>query len=373
MTTLKMPELFGLETKIYNCSGIILFNNDFTKIILVKTHMNHYSFPKGNREKNENIYETAVRETEEETGLTPDKYVLSDYLIGEFKTSKSVSTLYFIGKLCQTVSNTKFTYDNNELADVSWISIDQAFAMDDTIFLESRRLVLKKALQEVKKTDFKFYSSSHISKLDKLKKHSELKLNDISKICSSILRHNIVKFGLDVDQEGYVLIDQLLKIKNLNGVTVDMLKKVVENNKKNRFTIITRNDNMYIRANQGHSTTVGLLLNDKKMMKQISLNDGIDKGYHGTSINNWKSIQNEGLNRMDRKHCHLSRITKDDKKDDKKNDKTHICGIRTNSEIILEIDIKQGLKDGIEFFLSDNDVILTVGPIPPSLIKVNKK
>jgi len=379
-------DFFGLGQKQYNCGGVILFNTDFTQTILVKSHFNHHSFPKGKREKGENLYKTATRETEEETGLTPNQYVLSDYMIGEYKnvTSKTPSVLYFIGQVAQEA--TTFTYDQAELKNVSWTTITDALDMPDDIFVEKRRLLLKKALEEVQKPDFKFYSSEMISKSNKLGKNyppKELtpedlyqkKLKGFSKTVSWVLRHGAIELGLDIDPEGYVLVDQLLGIEELTNLTKEILKEVVDTNNKQRFKMVTRdngdsdNGESYIRANQGHSMAVGRNLNDQKMMKKITLEDGIDKAYHGTSLSSWKFIENEGLRPMDRKHCHLSRIYKRDGQKDGQ----EISGIRGHSQVILEIDLKQCLQNGIEFFLSDNDVILTPGPIPASLISLKEK
>ena len=47
--------------------GIIVFDKD--KVLLVKHKGGHTSFPKGHREKGENLRETAIREVKEETGI----------------------------------------------------------------------------------------------------------------------------------------------------------------------------------------------------------------------------------------------------------------------------------------------------------------
>ena len=47
--------------------GIIVFDGD--KVLLIKHNGGHTSFPKGHVEKGENFEVTAIRETEEETGI----------------------------------------------------------------------------------------------------------------------------------------------------------------------------------------------------------------------------------------------------------------------------------------------------------------
>ena len=52
-----------------NKAGCVLINRENKKIGLVyRKKCNDYSFPKGHLEKDETLYECAIRETEEETG-----------------------------------------------------------------------------------------------------------------------------------------------------------------------------------------------------------------------------------------------------------------------------------------------------------------
>ena len=49
--------------------GAVIFNEDMTKVLLIKHNRGHISFPKGHQEKNETDKETALREVKEETGI----------------------------------------------------------------------------------------------------------------------------------------------------------------------------------------------------------------------------------------------------------------------------------------------------------------
>ena len=364
-----------LTQKLYNCGGIVVFNYNLNQVILVKSHAGHHSFPKGKREKRENLYQTAVRETEEETGLKEDQYVLSDFVLPEYKTpgSPNPSVLYFIGQVIKPVDT--FNYDQTELDWVGWTSVEEALKMEDNIFAEKRRIVLKKAFELVNNDDFKFYPSSQIGNSASLPQYKkELTLEDLrekrltgfSKTISWALRHKADQLGLDMDSEGYVLVDQLLGIEQLQNLNLEDLKTVVETNKKKRFSLLEKNSKLYIRANQGHSTNVGSKLDDSKMMKKLSPNDGIDKAYHGTTQANWILIEEEGLRSMNRKHVHLSLINQKDNGND-------IAGIRGHSQVILEIDLKKALERGLTFYLSENNVVLTTDPIPRDLISLVKR
>lgn len=80
-------------------------------------------------------------------------------------------------------------------------------------------------------------------------------------------------------------------------------------------------------------------------------------------------IKKEGLCRMDRNHIHFApggmctclaesylylRAAK------LKGDKV-ISGMRGSAEILIYIDLARAMHDGIEFFISNNEVILTPG------------
>uniref|UniRef100_A0A6C0E7Q8 Nudix hydrolase domain-containing protein n=1 Tax=viral metagenome TaxID=1070528 RepID=A0A6C0E7Q8_9ZZZZ len=361
-------EKMSLDQKVYNCAGVVLFNKDFTKIILVETEAGHYSFPKGKRDKNESIVKTAIRETEEETGIKSDQYLLSNFVLSEFKKpdSKTPSVLYFIGQLLENVET--FIFDKGELKNVKWFPVKDALEIDDSHFKNQRKEVLSAAISEINKNDFRLYSLAEIEDSLKPKKKpltdQELesrRLDGFSKLLSWILRHGIHEMGLTMNEEGYVSVDALLQLEKLSNLSLDDLIKVVDNNKKQRFKLIKGSDSkLFIRANQGHSANIGNQLNDDKMMKKISLCDNIFDGYHGTSLENWELIKSSGLKPCERKHCHLSKSYLKDKD-------TVISGIRDHSQVIIKVDIKRGLENGMTFYVSDNDVIL-VEFVPPELL-----
>ncbi|MGB7343114.1 MAG: NUDIX domain-containing protein [Pirellulaceae bacterium] len=52
-------------------AGIVLFTSEPNKQFLLMKHANRWDLPKGHCEPNETYLETALRETEEETGISP--------------------------------------------------------------------------------------------------------------------------------------------------------------------------------------------------------------------------------------------------------------------------------------------------------------
>ena len=155
-----------------------------------------------------------------------------------------------------------------------------------------------------------------------------------------LLRHQLDK--IKHDSLGYVLYDDILLF--LPNMTIDILKEIVETDIKNRFHLKNDKNHFYIRANQGHSTGN---LDDDIMMEIIK--EPIKGCYHGTYKDKVKSIMTTGLSRMNRKHIHIA------ESDDS------ISGKRKSADTKIYINMELAMEDGIEFYRSKNNVILTRG------------
>jgi 8-oxo-dGTP pyrophosphatase MutT (NUDIX family) len=130
-------------TSQWYCSGVILFNFDHTKVLLVESLKGSVGFTKGKRENNETLLETAYREVFEESGYEPTDYVHDMTVIGERKLAKYHSIYFFIGTLkTKELENKELKFNPKELKKVYWISVDTAL-----IKLSKRKLeILNTAL-----------------------------------------------------------------------------------------------------------------------------------------------------------------------------------------------------------------------------------
>lgn len=180
------------------------------------------------------------------------------------------------------------------------------------------------------------------------------KLVDLSRCLSWILRHGIIDLKLDMDAEGYVLLDDVMQVKDVKKFSVNDVISVVSSNGKERFKLITVDGNLYIRANQGHSKKVGELISDEKMLKKIE--KPLDICIHGTNEKAYEIIKTKGLSKMGRKHIHLATGLPS------ANVKS---GIRKSASVIIHINMKNAMQNGITFYMSDNGVVLTSDDIPP--------
>lgn len=128
------------------------------------------------------------------------------------------------------------------------------------------------------------------------------------------------------------------KRDSYQGLTFEELDEIVETNDKKRF--IFNEDKTRIRANQGHSIDINLALIPQKPPKFL---------YHGTAQSNIDSIFEKGIEKRNRQHVHLSQDIETATK----------VGMRHGKPVILTIDTEKMFDDGIEFYLSENNVWLT--------------
>ena len=185
------------------------------------------------------------------------------------------------------------------------------------------------------------------------------------KLCF-LLRHDIINSGLKCDSNGYVNVKELIDKKLIDFIDIDELQYIVENNDKKRFSLMEDNGEYYIKANQGHSLKVGELIMDDHALELIT--EPYNFCAHGTEEKYIESICENGLNRGLRKHIHcVSEIINKDvsyglglSSKNFSNDK-QISGFKKKSDRLIIIDMKKCMNDGMLFYKSSNNVILTEG------------
>ena len=177
----------------------------------------------------------------------------------------------------------------------------------------------------------------------------------LSKEISYALRHAPWEYELELDENGFVPVEQLLNsLNSLNqydrDVTKDDFEYIIAHSDKKRHEIIGDK----IRALYGHSVS-------NKIIKTNSIPP--DVLYHGTAKRFLDSIMKDGLLPMKRQYVHLS-IDKDI---------AVLVGKRRDANpIILEIDAKGAANDGIKFYIG-NDKVWLCDKVPAKYIKILKK
>jgi 2'-phosphotransferase len=136
----------------------------------------------------------------------------------------------------------------------------------------------------------------------------------------------------------------VISLSNLNE---EQVLEMVRVDNKGRLGTKIVNNQLYIRANQGHSTASGSLINDEDSLMRIL--EPIDGVFHATYKNLFIYISKKGLNRMGRKHIHIAKSL------------TATSGKRKDCDLLVYIDMRGAMEDGIVFYESQNGVILTEG------------
>lgn len=165
--------------------------------------------------------------------------------------------------------------------------------------------------------------------------------NRISRFLSLVLRHKPELIGIELDENGWVEIDELLVAlsKHNHPIDIDYLEEIVATNDKKRFAF--NELGTHIRASQGHSTNVDLGLEPQRPPVRL---------YHGTNYDNMQLIMKSGLKKMNRDFVHMSEELYTAEK----------VGARQKGElVVLDIDSMQMHLDGVVFYKSENGVWLT--------------
>lgn len=156
-----------------------------------------------------------------------------------------------------------------------------------------------------------------------------------SKYLALLLRHKPEEANLTLEKDGWISVDILCKNTDF---TLEELKEIVINDNKQRYSF--NGDFSKIRANQGHSKQI-----------DIEFKEYIPSGflYHGTGKKSYDSILKFGIKKMSRQYVHLSHDI----------NTAITVGKRHGEPVVFKIDAVQMYKDGIKFYISENNVILT--------------
>ncbi len=164
-------------------------------------------------------------------------------------------------------------------------------------------------------------------------------LKDTSKFLSLILRHKPEEIGITLDEHGWANVDDLIAgISKTQPFSMDMLEEIVLTDEKMRYSF--NEDKTLIRANQGHSVSVDVELEEKIPPDTL---------YHGTGEKYVSSIQMQGLIPKSRLYVHLSLDI----------DTAVKVGARHGKPIVYQVDASKMIANGYKFYLSANGVWLT--------------
>lgn len=180
----------------------------------------------------------------------------------------------------------------------------------------------------------------------------------LSKLMSALLRHIPWEAGIELDPEGWVGVDELVKgiterwrNKHLyRWVTRDHVIAVALLDPKGRFQLSP--DMSRIRASYGHSVRVSVRYQEARNPPPTL--------YHATPVENLRSIMREGLKPMRRLYVHLA-LRQDDALE---------AGFRHGSKVaLLAVDTRCLRERGVGVLVASSRVYLARW-VPPDCIRV---
>ncbi|GBP02693.1 tRNA 2'-phosphotransferase 1 [Eumeta japonica] len=178
-------------------------------------------------------------------------------------------------------------------------------------------------------------------------------LTTLSKKLSWLLRHGAVTKGLQIQENGFINVQDILQHPNYKDCfNLVLLKTLVETDRKQRYTLRHRGEKegYEIRANQGHTLKE---VKEEMCLKRIMSANEVPLAVHGTYFRHWSAIKSEGLKRMSRNHVHFA--TSIDKAD-------NISGFRSDCQILIYLDVKKALESKeLKLYRSDNNIVLCSG------------
>jgi putative RNA 2'-phosphotransferase len=167
-----------------------------------------------------------------------------------------------------------------------------------------------------------------------------LSAQQLSKFLSFVLRHDPASIGLNIDAQGWALIDELVAKGHAAGKQFgrEELLQVVASSEKARFTLSA--DGVRVRAAQGHSFVVDLGLLGREPPPVL---------FHGTATRFLESIFAQGLTPKARQQVHLSMDEATAQR----------VGQRHGKPVVLVVDAARMHQRGFSFYLAENGVWLT--------------
>ena len=176
---------------------------------------------------------------------------------------------------------------------------------------------------------------------------------ELSKEISYALRHAPWEYELEMDEEGWVPVEQLLdalhKEEKWKNISENDLAIMIQKSEKKRHEIFSGK----IKAYYGHSIPMKIAKEEKVPPEVL---------YHGTARRFLNSIREKGLLPKERQYVHLSIDTETAFEVGKRHD---------DKPIILKINALEAWKNGIAFYYG-NEKVWLADNIPFEYIEIIK-
>ena len=180
---------------------------------------------------------------------------------------------------------------------------------------------------------------------------------DLSKAVTKLLRHCAKWHGVQVQPDGYANANRIVEVEAFRrrSVTEERIKACVHADKKRLAYRYSTQGNLMVKSIQGHSIRG---LNDREMHTLMEADTTARYAYHMTFPQYAESIRDNGLiagGLKNGKRTHIHLVYEDYLQG------TKIHGVRQGATVRVQVDLHAAMAAHIEFFYSENHVILTRG------------
>ena len=176
----------------------------------------------------------------------------------------------------------------------------------------------------------------------------------LSKVLTKVLRHDALDLGVNMQADGFCDVAEVTALDRLRKLkcTLSDIEKVVQESDKQRFQLKEEEGRHFIRAVQGHTIR---LVDDRLLLRRLNLEDEeLPLCVHGTYHSRMDSIiESGGLRTCGRNHIHFTSSFPRDRR--------VISGMRHDCDVAIWIALRLALRDGVPFYMSVNEVILSPG------------
>src|SRR5579863_3445259 len=171
---------------------------------------------------------------------------------------------------------------------------------------------------------------------------NDRELDHLGRVMTGVLRHFPEKYGLTVDEKGWIPLPTLVQAiqghhRGYHWLRMHHLVAIAESDPKGRYEV--KDDK--VRATYGHTVEVNLDLPTENIPDAL---------YFPVTIEEAPVVLEVGLKPSDRRKVHLSRTAHDAKA---------AGSVRTPEPVILEIDAKRARADGLVIMQAGKTVFLT--------------
>lgn len=181
---------------------------------------------------------------------------------------------------------------------------------------------------------------------------TKINLTHLSKVMAHALRHQPFLYELELDEEGWTPVENLLAAlqqhrDDWQALGVADLQAAIESSDKRRYEI--QGDK--IRALYGHSTTSKIRKRPAQPPPTL---------YHGTSNIAVKEILKLGLKPMRRQYVHLSTDTQT---------ASEVGQRKKGQMVLLVVEADSAHRNGVQFY-EGNEKVWLADFVPPEYIKI---